>query len=291
MNLFSRSLSRLPLRPFVSATVFALTFSAWTAYAQNAGGPGVSSATSSGNSPIEREQYKETKLLQRHKPFYFAYGDPNSKLQLSFKVPLLTKYPLYFGYTQLMFWALNKNSMPFHDQTFSPELFYRFYLDESNIVRSIDAGFWGHNSNGKGGDVSRSYNTRYVRLNMEKEGRNWTTRANVQLQYLFGYDETNREVHENNKQIKNYVGPLSVNLTFVQLFDGWFDKSEISLSLTPGGKLADRWDHGGYQASWSFRLGAINLTPAFYLQYYHGYAETLLNYNQRVDEFRGGVVF
>ena len=268
------------LRPFVSLSVVLVTFTGWTALAQTSGGSAVSSPTT----PIEREQRKEAQLLQRHKPFYFAYGDPNSKLQLSFKSPLLNKYPLYFGYSQIMFWALGANSKPFRDMTYNPELFYRFYLHDDSVVRSIDAGLFGHNSNGKAGAASRSYDTKYVRFNLEKEGHRWTTRANIQLQYLHGFDPTNRD-------IQAYVGPVVMNLTFIQLFDGWFDKSEVSLDLIPGGKFAEKVDFGGYQLAWSFRLGAINLTPAFYLQYYHGFAETLLNYNQRVDEFRGGIVF
>lgn len=275
------------LRSLASLTVVLVTFTAKTARAQGASGAAVSSPVT----PIEREQHQEAQLLQRHKPFYFAYGNPNSKIQVSFKTPLLNKFPLYFGYTQLMFWRLRENSVPFKDMTFNPEFFYRFYLNPSSTLRSIDAGFWGHNSNGKAGSVSRSYNTRYVRFNLEKEGHRWTTRANIQLQYLYGFDQTNAEVHRYNEQIQYFVGPLLMNLTFVQLFDGWFDKSEISLDVIPGGKFAQDWDHGGYQLSWSFRLGGVNLTPSFYLQYYHGFAETLLNYNERVDAFRGGIIF
>src|SRR5688572_9136616 len=68
---------------------------------------------------------EEASILQRHYPFYFVYGRPLSKLQVSFKTPVVRKFPLYFGYTQFMFWALEEESKPFRDLTYNPELFYR----------------------------------------------------------------------------------------------------------------------------------------------------------------------
>lgn len=233
---------------------------------------------------IAGEERKEQSILQRHHPFYFAYNAHLSKMQVSFKSPLLTDWPVYFGYTQQMFWATNEKSAPFRDNTYNPEFFYRWNIKKDVWLNSIDFGPLSHNSNGKAGEDSRSYNAHYVRFNFEKAGHSWTTRASAQLAYFDSFDPT-------NKDIQDYVGPLSLNLTFVQLFDGWFDKSEISLLAAPGGKFAQRWDYGGYQLSWSFRLGGVHLVPAFYLQYYRGYAETLVNYAQKVDMFRAGVVF
>jgi hypothetical protein len=51
----------------------------------------------------------ETDILQRHNPFYFAYGHELSKIQVSFKTPLVRDWQLYFGYTQLMFWAATRS--------------------------------------------------------------------------------------------------------------------------------------------------------------------------------------
>ena len=233
---------------------------------------------------IIEEKEEEKSLLHRHRPFYFAYGSPDTKVQVSFKLQLANKLPLYFGYTQFMFWALEEHSVPFRDITFNPELFYRIHTKGAGALHSIDIGPHNHNSNGKGGTASRAYNGQYVRFNFESKGDQWMTRANLQLSAYHTFDH-------GNKDIQQYVGPASLNLSFVQLFDGWFDKSEITLMATPGGRWMDHWDRGGYQLSWSFRLGAINLTPSFYFQYYHGYAESLLNYDKMVDQFRGGIIF
>ncbi len=242
-------------------------------------------AETSSDGPLlqKRLEEEDASILQRHRPFYFAYGRPTSKLQVSFKIPLIRKVPLYFGYTQFMFWALSEKSKPFRDLTFNPELFYRWH-QRRGLLSSIDFGVFGHNSNGKSGADSRSLDEQYVRFNFDREGARWLTRFGLQAAYLHGFDDT-------NKDIQRYLGPLSVSVSFIQLFDAWFDKSEISLQATPGGKLADAWDYGGYQLSWSFRLGKFALVPAFYIQFYHGYAETLLNYDKRVSELRGGVIF
>ncbi|MGE3684244.1 MAG: phospholipase A [Bdellovibrionales bacterium] len=216
-------------------------------------------------------------------PFYFAYGEPLSKIQLSFKTPLVRKQPLYFGYTQTMFWALREESRPFRDVNYNPELFYR-YTPDSWEKTSVDFGLWSHTSNGQRGSTSRSYEMNYIRLNFEHKGRHWLIRTSGRLSYKHDFDPTNRD-------LTDYVSPLTLGLTFVQLFDAWFDKGIIDLEIQPGGKFAHLWDRGGYQLSWSFRLGRFDIVPAFYLQYYYGYGETLLNYSQSVSEFRGGIVF
>ncbi len=232
----------------------------------------------------DRLDHEDESVLQRHQPFYFVYGEPLSKLQLSFKSPAIRHVPLYFGYTQFMFWELREDSKPFRDLTYNPELFYRWSPKNTGWLTSIDFGLHGHVSNGKEGVDSRSYDKHYLRLNFEREGRRWLTRFSLQGAYLYNFDPT-------NKDIQDYIGPINATISFVQLFDSWIDKSEVAFSASPGGKFSTRWDRGGYQLSWSFRLGGIDLVPAFYMQYYYGYAETLLNYNVDVREFRGGVIF
>jgi len=232
----------------------------------------------------DRLNEEERSILERHYPFYFVYGRPLSKLQLSFKAPVVKGIPLYFGYTQFMFWALEEKSKPFRDFTYNPELFYRLGVAKMGFLKSIDFGIYGHNSNGKSDADSRSLDKHYLRFNFDREGHRWVTRFGAQLSYLYAFDKT-------NANIQNYIGPLSLSISFIQLFDSWVDKSEVALAVAPGGKFAQDWDRGGYQLSWSFRFGRFDLVPAFYLQYYYGYAETLLNYDQQVSEFRGGIIF
>jgi len=222
--------------------------------------------------------------LQRHHPFFFAYNKSLSKLQMSFKAPLMKNLPLYFGYTQLMFWDLHADSKPFRDLTYNPELFYRHSVSNWGYLKSFDLSFLNHTSNGKDGTESRSLDRTSLRANFEKEYSRRILSFYVQLSYLYA-------IAKNNEDIRDYISPLAIGVTAYQLFDSWLDKSEISFQLIPGGKKGDEISSGGYQASWSFRPGGLNVVPALYLQFYSGYAETLLNYNNRVEIFRAGFIF
>ena len=222
--------------------------------------------------------------LSRHNSTYFAAGDPLTKLQFSFKYRLIKKQPLYFGFTQLLFWDLGEDSKPFRDVTYNPELIYTYSLKGNKFLHSIDFGIWEHNSNGKDGTASRSFERNYVRLNMEHEYQEWILRTSVKLGYIHGLDKTNED-------IQDYISPLELKITLVELLRGALDKSELSLRFFPGGKYADRFDKGGFELGLSFRLGGIDIVPSFYMQYFNGYAESLINYNERANEFRAGFIF
>lgn len=227
---------------------------------------------------------EDESVLQRLYPFYFAYGKSEIKMQLSFKTPVVKTWPLYLGYTQLMFYVFQQQEKSFQDLTYNPEVFYRLKSAGIAGFKSIDFGIFDHNSNGKPLDQHRSYNDSYLRFNFEREGKRWMTRGSVQVQALYGFETTNTD-------IQRYIGPLALKVSWTQLFPSFIDKSELTLEATPGGKWADRWGDGGYQASFSFRMGGIHLVPAFYLQYFYGYAESLLNYSARVNAFRAGLIF
>jgi phospholipase A1 len=228
------------------------------------------------------EEHENIKI-QYYKPIYFAYGEPSSKLQFSFRIPLFENFPLNFAYTQIIFWELTEDSKPFLDATYNPDIFYRFGMGEG-LLRSIDWGIWEHNSNGKAGTESRSYDQTYARLNYALESKSWLTQFSAKARYLFNDDEENADIYD-------YVGLFEFEIKFLQLYDSWLDRFEAALTLKPGGKYGMDWGNGGYKASFNFHLGGLKVVPAFYIEYYHGYAETLINYNEKVDEVRAGLMF
>jgi len=232
---------------------------------------------------LERLEKVERLRILYYKPVYFAYSNPLTKLQYSFRAPLTEWFPVSFAYSQLIFWKLHEDSKPFLDATYNPELFYRWKAKTGDL-QTIDFGIWEHNSNGRGGEGSRSFDQSYLRFNFAFEGRRWITQFTTKLRFIYNKDETNSD-------ISDYISPIEFQVQFLQLFDYWFDESAFSLAMKPGGEYAHRWDRGGYEAGLSFRLGGLKIIPAFYLQYYHGYAESLLTYNKRVDQFRVGLLF
>lgn len=243
---------------------------------------GITTAQNEKNLPSLNTQ--ETLRILYYKPMYFAYSNPLTKIQLSFRVPLLEEFPLNFAYSQIIFWELGETSKPFLDATYNPEFFYRMSMDKTSWLRFIDLGIWEHHSNGKGSEDSRSYDSSYIRATLKHDTRNWLAQFSAKFQYLYSIDDTNRDIID-------YVSPLEFEIKFLQRFDSWFDHLEMIFNFNPGGKYGTELNKGGYQLSFDFHLGGVKVVPAFYLQYYQGYAETLLNYNEKVSEFRAGFMF
>ena len=236
------------------------------------------------DSPAVVLQKRARQTLLAYRPIYFSYGNPSSKIQFSFRSELSERFPINFAYTQVIFWELRKESKPFLDATYSPEIFYRFPL-KGDPWLSVDLGFWAHNSNGKSGEDSRSYDHSYVRGVYAKEWPRITAALFAKLKVIYNDEDTNRDILE-------YIGPVDFGVQIFRLLDNFFvDQAELILEVQPGGKFSTELHKGGYQISANFRIEGININPAFYLQYYHGYAETLLNYDQKVDVFRAGITF
>lgn len=113
-----------------------------------------------------QENWTAVAPLQLYKPDYFLMGQPDTKIQFSFKFRLLEDYNLYFGYTQLMNWQLVRSDPYFADINYNPEFFYRFNINGSSTTWA-DFGPFEHESNGKGGAEERSWNRTYARIHDE----------------------------------------------------------------------------------------------------------------------------
>lgn len=225
----------------------------------------------------------EDRLLQHYKPVYFAYGNPLTKAQFSFKSQVYSEVPVYIAYSQIIFWELSKDSKPFLDGTYNPEIFYSQKIGDG-YLRSVDIGIWEHNSNGKAGLDSRSYDQSSARFNFLFEGKKWITEFAAKVKYIYNNDETNRDIYD-------YISPFQFQLKVLNLFDNFLDRTEFLFDFIPGGKFGTVIDNSGYQFGLQFHIGGVKVVPAFYLQYYTGYSETLINYDQRVNEFRAGISF
>lgn len=72
--------------------------------------------------------------LLRHNPFYFAYGNPISKVQLSFRMKPIADIPLYFAYTQLMFWELQRDSSAGLRIKLIPSFYLQYYTGYAESI-------------------------------------------------------------------------------------------------------------------------------------------------------------
>lgn len=120
--------------------------------------------------------------IERHKLNYFIVGEPDKreaqvKFQFSIKMKVFKEdfhkyFPLFAAYTQKSFWDIGKESAPFSESNYNPEVFLDYPLDASIIInsfriKSIAVSPYEHESNGMAGLDSRSWNRYYAAFMFE----------------------------------------------------------------------------------------------------------------------------
>jgi outer membrane phospholipase A len=190
----------------------------------------------------------------------------------------------YLAYSQTSFWDIGGDSNPFFDTSYRPELLYLW--EQSNpawlpgMTRfDVEAGLR-HNSNGRGGDDSRTINTVYVRP-----------------VFTFGDPGTGRGFFlAVAPELYEYLGALRDNPDAPEFFGygnlrliaGW----RGGLQLAAMGRLGSTWDKGALQLDLTYPLRKLtrnNLDLYLDAQFFTGYGESLLEYNQSTTSFRLGV--
>lgn len=223
--------------------------------------------------------------LEQYKNTYFVLNDNDAKFQLSFKWQIVKDVPLFFGYTQNSVWDVFEDSSPFKSITFNPDFFYRFNIDFLNYSY-IDLGVFEHNSNGRDGVESRSYNQTFLRViskKVFKDGFGFV----MENKFYAIYDEG-----EFNEDIREFLGYYEMTLRLQNIFKFAFDDEEFYLRYVPGKNgfsLSDR-DYGFYNLGFSFRFQDSSLLPAFLIDYYSGFSESLIDYNKKTKEVRFGIM-
>ena len=232
------------------------------------------------------------KNISFYEPMYFLVGtDPEeSKFQISFKYrffnaqkPLALKHPwvqgFNFGYTQTSFWDLASESAPFEDTSYKPELFFL----SPNMIKQPAAlrGLFfrtglRHESNGRGGDFSRSTNTAYI----ESVAVFYNTQSKIGLKitprvWTYFYND-----NDSNPDLADYRGYFSLGLAIGKA-DG------IALDGVFG------WAAEGpsAQLDLTLPLHAIfsdHIDLYLQVQYVNSLAESLLEYTRRSQALRIG---
>lgn len=217
--------------------------------------------------------------LSFHEPNYILVGDDDLKLQVSIKYKVFKNTPLFFEYTQKMFWDVFKNSKPFRDVNYIPGLFYRFTIKNS-WLKSIDTGIR-HASNGRDGDVSRSMEQIYLRTTMAKK----TSFAHL-VSILEFYETLNEQ--STNRNIKDHIGYYKLSLLLRNPFE--LKSFDLGISVFAGKDFVD-YSQGAFEINFTYKLPFESFNPNILLQHYHGYAENLLEYDQKVSNTRLGFLF
>jgi phospholipase A1 len=221
--------------------------------------------------------------LSGFKPIYFitGIGDDQVKMQLSFKYdifyPFLSKIGLYMGYTQLMLWNLYSFSNPFKTIDFNPDFFWRFE-SKNNFAGDIDIpgfdyvqlGLFEHISNGEDGAESRGYDRSYVQFQFSTP---FTLNFGINLKVFYCYGMGD------NTDINDYIGNYEAMVFFRILDDSNREYEAIYVRFASGGGIF------GFDFSKGFQEIGVRIRPIVarfrpYIQFYHGYNESVIDYNR-----------
>lgn len=239
--------------------------------------------TENGVSVSERPD-QQVAALSVNEPIYFVVGGSSelkARFQFSFKYRIfeedglaLEKAPwlrnLHFAFTQTSLWNLSDDSAPFEDSSYRPSFFFDIYRSSKPSWRPafIRTGYE-HESNGQAGAVSRSMDTAYIWpfWGGQYRSRDWFVAPKLWTYLAKGGE---------NPDISEYRGYNEIYFQYGNE-DSWL----LAMKVRPG-----RLNHSAYQVelSWPTRKAIFSRTGGFlFLQYFDGYGENLLNYNERSD--------
>ena len=232
---------------------------------------------------------KKKEILLSFEPYktnYILLGSYNSvkhkdrkqfetKFQFSIKKELYTNLfgfenKLYLGYTQKSFWQTAEKSSPFRETNYAPELFLSVpYGNGTTALKRYQIGLL-HESNGRNGLNSRSWNRIYLQGYYEYKGITFIPRIWYRIhergkRYPLDADG------DDNPDIWNYLGygDLKVIIPYkTNLFSFKF-RDNLKTSGNKGSVLFD----------WSFPINKKSLY--LYMQVFSGYGESLIDYNKR----------
>ena len=225
----------------------------------------VATYNSSGYNPDPyREQYKNTSL---------ELDDTEAQFQVSIKTPLaiglFDTFDIYAAYTNRSFWQVYNDdiSSPFRETNHEPEIWAQFnpnwefhgFTNTANMVGFV------HQSNGQGGNLSRSWNRIYANFVVEKD--------NLALAFKPWYRIPDDD--DDNPDIKDYMGNHELR--------GAYKWGKNVFSVMSRNNLQSGFSKGAVELSWSFPLWSYPYMKG-YIQYFNGYGESLIDYNQYTNQ-------
>ncbi len=216
-------------------------------------------------------------------PFKKLTGDDvqpmEIKFQLSLKILMLQNLfkkntQLAFAYTQQSNWQAYqfKRSSPFRETNHEAELMFSFF-NHSNFMgyrhRMTTLGL-SHHSNGRADNFSRSWNRFYINFIFEKR--------NLLLSIKPWMRIPDKAKRDENPDIEKYFGYGEIL--------AHYRMGEYTLGFVLRNNMRKK-NKGAIQVDWTFPFyGKIN----GYFQYFNGYGETLIDYQNSTNRFGLGII-
>ncbi|WP_170000812.1 phospholipase A [Campylobacter sp. RM16189] len=196
-----------------------------------------------------------------------------TNFQISLQKPILYNVfdlneTISFGYSQESWWQTAKSSTPFRETNYRPELFITFPT-KIPFLQSLDYLRFGllHESNGQGGEKSRSWNRIYAEAKFYINNLLIIPRAWIRLPDPDGADD--------NPDIEKYIGKADVTLAYPY-------KRHMLTAMIRNNLQFDSTNKGSFELGWLFPFGQSGVYG--YLKYFSGYGESLIDYDRRRDK-------
>lgn len=200
------------------------------------------------------------------------------QFQLSVQVPVWRGFLgqasfMSLAYTNRSFWqAYNSDdSSPFRETNHEPELIMTWLNDWQllgfrNVANQLAVN---HQSNGRNGDFSRSWNRIYANFIFERDS------------YFFSFRPWYRipedEEEDDNPDIEFYLGHFELK--------GGYSSDGHSVTMMLRNNLRSD-NRGAVELSWGFPIG--NRVRG-YVKYFNGYGESLIDYDEAVQTLGIGI--
>lgn len=201
-----------------------------------------------------------------------------AKFQISFKMNLLndvwnTNTQLVVAYTQKSFWQMYNSDLSslFRESNYEPEI---FLSKDTNIAflgaDLINVSFGlSHQSNGRSNLLSRSWNRVYANLTFQRDDLLFSFKPWKRISESVDKDD--------NPDIEDYLGRYEINLAYQ------YNKNKFTVMLR---NITANKHSASYQLGW---LYSLNDDVSFYIEYFNGYGESLIDYNHRSKTIGFGI--
>jgi len=202
---------------------------------------------------------------------------------------------IYFAYTQKVWWQTYSDSAPFRETNYLPEVYLSVptsqKVDKSIGLKTVKFGFL-HESNGQEGYRSRSWNRLYVTGawqwgNLFLATRAWyripeSDKSSGYYNGSLGVNGANKD-GDDNPDIDEYLGYGDIKIDYL------YGKSKFGLLIRNNLRL-NNGNKGAVEFNYSYPF--FNSPNTFwYIKIFHGYGESLIDYNREVTKAAFGFSF
>ncbi len=240
----------------------------------------------------------EAEGVSLHKPTWimpasWANEYPHEKTEAVFQISLkkqVMQTGLYLAYTQKSFWQVynTEESAPFRETNYNPEIFYRIkpgnalarYLGDGPLIGNLgmDIGIE-HESNGQSMPGSRSWDRAYI----TPYYANGNILIYIKAWYITEASQkkpTSTSNGSDNPDILDYMGYGEFNIKYQG------SREEMIHLMARGNPKTHK---GAISLTWSIpiRHGGVFLM----IRGFHGYGESLIDYNRSVSRVGVGFMF